>query len=280
VARKSGAAAYQLGYWGVSAFCETPVIRTALASQLSAINQFLETVAVPAGDRAARANEILAGFVWRRIWDRTLAALERPDFERLVRVKGPGVARALGGTGPVIMVHRHCAFAMVPWTWLKHKGQEPGPTIGIARWKYLEDKEHDFKDSALETARELKAAYDALKRGGRAHILPDGHIGQRGVTLPFMGRSRGFQPTFAQLALRIGAAVVPTDVTMSSDGSVDVEIGAPFEATTGTSDERVNHMIGLYADWLRRRYTEHPSSVAVPEIRKFLALPLAVAAGP
>jgi lauroyl/myristoyl acyltransferase len=139
----------------------------------------------------------------------------------------------------------------------------------------LNDKGHDLQDSAIETAQELKAAYDALRAGGRAHILPDGYIGQRAVKMSWYGHTRGFQPTFAHLALRTGASIVPMDAWMSDDGLLHIEADSPFEITAEGFDERVNGLIKLYAAWLKRRWKEYPSSVALPEMAKFMKLPLA-----
>jgi KDO2-lipid IV(A) lauroyltransferase len=69
----------------------------------------------------------------------------------------------------------------------------------------------------------------ALREGLGVAIVIDQDAGRDGLFVPFFGRPASTTPTLARIALRTGAAVVPSFSVPRDDGTYDVHYGPPVE---------------------------------------------------
>ena len=246
------------------------------------VRRFLAEAGLEAADPARAVQHSLMANSWISTWAAILMRLERAQFRSLCEVAGEEHLRAALAAGRgTVLAHSHTLFVQLFWTWMKHQDLDPGVSIWRWAWGRKPEEIRDPRVRAIESARELHAAKKALRRGGLVQVLADGLQGSRKIGLPFCNRLRGFETTFAELALDAGAAVVPANVMLAADGRLHIEIGRPFAAPPedGERSARVRWCLEGYVEHLRRLWREHPSDVSWYQMKRHLDLPRADAGG-
>jgi KDO2-lipid IV(A) lauroyltransferase len=99
----------------------------------------------------------------------------------------------------------------------------------------------------------------ALSRGEGVAFVPDQDARADGIFVPFFGHAASTTPTLALLALRTGAAVVPTFSVPQPDGSwlVTYEPEVPVESTSDR-DEDVRRITAACTAIIERWVRRHP----------------------
>ncbi len=89
------------------------------------------------------------------------------------------------------------------------------------------------------------------------------------------GRQRRIAAGFAELALKTGAHVMPIAYRFSPRGFFVLEFGAPFHVLGPQSshDERVDSLIGQYANFLRDEWRLYPWNIHWEHLRYYCELP-------
>lgn len=87
-------------------------------------------------------------------------------------------------------------------------------------------------DRAIESkllAHQLNTARQVLENGGIVNGSADSRHGHSdGVDCGFLGRQRMFYPSFAELAVATGAAVIAVGIDLHRDGQVTIPFGGPW----------------------------------------------------
>lgn len=116
-----------------------------------------------------------------------------------------------------------------------------------------------------------------LLEGGLVVIATDGQEGQ-GQTLQHTIVKRMFplKTDFAELALHADAAVVPTNVFMTSDGRLHIIFRDPLDAgdVSMSTSERIEHLVRQFAVFFDESLRQAPDSIAVRRMELLLKLPL------
>src|SRR6266705_1349349 len=128
----------------------------------------------------------------------------------------------------------------------------------------------------FELARQMHAAKHLLTRGGIVFNVPDARQNlDNSRSVEFFGRQRGIATGFAELALKTGAHVMPIAYRFSPRGFFVLEFGAPFHVLGPQSshDERVDSLIGQYANFLRDEWRRYPWNIHWEHLRYYCELP-------
>lgn len=127
---------------------------------------------------------------------------------------------------------------------------------------------------ATQTMRDLMSQ---LAEGGLIVIQADGLKGQVSAELTVLGRLYPFRSGFAELAVRTGAAVIPTTIHLADDARIRVALHEPFDAgrEAQSRDERVLGLLAQFADFYAHNSRQYPESLTLGRMRKFLQLPVA-----
>lgn len=249
---------------------------TIFPSEVDLARRFLAATRIPAQKpRFAVALALLANG-WAPAWTNMLLKLPKRPFESLVAVAGrKHLEDALASGSGTLLIHSHTLFTQLLWRWLEHQSIDQGLTLWQWTWTRNRSDLKDPKITALEGARELHAATQSLKKGGLVHVLADGgRVGSKQVELPFFGRRRPFQPTFADLALATRANLVTADLTVKRDGTFQLDFGALEDAGTGGAGKpEADRIVRAYARHLAQRWTRHWSNLPWRQMVRFMKFP-------
>ncbi len=130
-----------------------------------------------------------------------------------------------------------------------------------------------FKDnSQSELFKQMYKAREVLNEGHIVHLLGDGYHGMSSNTISFLGKLRGFRPSYAELSISTGAVILPTFIDCSMSGKISVEICPPLDPgdESMSSDEKRMHMTVQYAKLLEKRWLKQPWNVNWRFIEKHL----------
>ena len=112
--------------------------------------------------------------------------------------------------------------------------------------------------------KELYQAQKILLGKGIVHLALDGHQGSGGVTREFLGQSRLFHVSLAQLAMQIGADIVLVRALLDRQGRVSVGFSGPLD--TGTPDmppeTRLQRFLDHYVAYLEKLWHDHPGNIS------------------
>ena len=155
-----------------------------------------------------------------------------------------------------------------------HLGDFPHPLSFYPDWKKA-IRQVEFSHSEGFYLRHLYTATQVLKQGGILHISPDGFIGNRYITLPFLGRNVPFRTGFAELVLDSGATVVPVFTSIDVSGYVKIEITNPLNSEQpGLSRaDRIESLTRQYAGFLEKKWAAEPGNIAWPHMERLLEFP-------
>lgn len=114
-------------------------------------------------------------------------------------------------------------------------------------------------NAILHRRNAVREMLTTLRRGGGVAILIDQDAHGGGVFVPFFGRPSSTTPTLATLALRTGAAVVPTFSVPEPDGSYTVHYEPPVAIEdTGDRDADVLRITTACTATIERWVRKHP----------------------
>src|SRR5262245_1789739 len=122
----------------------------------------------------------------------------------------------------------------------------------------------------------MHAAKHLLARGGIVCNVPDSRQNlDNSRSVEFFGRRRLLAAGFAELALVTGARVLPLVHRFSPRGFFVLEFGAPFHIPGPQSvyEERVDSLVGQYADFLRDEWRVRPWNIQWTFLRHYCQLP-------
>lgn len=152
----------------------------------------------------------------------------------------PHVDRAVGKGRGVILLLAHFGSFLLPLPALGFRGyavnqitgkvlNRKGVTGLIWRWRKREADRLPIK--FIGVANFLRPVYDALKKGEIVAIAFDGREGKRWVPVRFIERTALFSPGPMNLALKTGAAIIPTFVVRRPDDGHRIIFMDEFEIT-------------------------------------------------
>ncbi len=259
------------------AWCGEPwVHRTVFPAEHALVRQFItQTGLQPAAPEGIVQHSLMAN-TWIRVSHAMLGAMAPVPFLSLCEVAGQGhLHAALAAGRGVVLAHAHTLFVQLFWTWMSHEAMDPGVSIWQWAWGRTPAEIRDPRVRAIESARELHRAARALRRGGQVQILADGLQGRRKLALAFCGRMRGFETTFADLALETGAAIVPVAVSLTADATIRIEFSAPLAEPVAGADrsERLAWYVRGYAEHLHRQWRRRAGDLSWFQMRKHLEFP-------
>jgi lauroyl/myristoyl acyltransferase len=115
-------------------------------------------------------------------------------------------------------------------------------------------------------------AREVLSNGGIVHLLGDGYHGMSSNTVNFLGKLRGFRPSYVDLSTSSGAIVLPTFIDCSLKGKVSIQICPALDKGEGSLsiEERRDHMTMQYARLLEEKWRTQPWNVNWRFIEKHL----------
>jgi lauroyl/myristoyl acyltransferase len=121
-----------------------------------------------------------------------------------------------------------------------------------------------FKDnSQSELFKQMYNAREVLNEGGIVHLLGDGYHGMSSNTINFLGKLRGFRPSYAELSIATGAIVLPVFIDNTITGKIKVDILPPLNPGNNSMDpeEKRNHITKQYAKLLEEKWISQPWNV-------------------
>jgi KDO2-lipid IV(A) lauroyltransferase len=217
---------------------------------------------------ARGARSIVRGS-WRHFGRITFDSLSFPRFDRsavgrIVRyrglehirdayAKGRGVLLFSGHFGHWELIALMQGFLDLPLALVARPLDNPRLEQLLARFRGLSGNRVIYKRNAVrEILRELR-------RGGGVAIVLDQDARGEGVFVPFFGRSASTTPTLALVALRTGAAVVPTYSVPHEDGTYTVVYEPEVRITAeGDLDEDVRRITAVCTGHIERWVREYP----------------------
>jgi len=182
----------------------------------------------------------------------------------------------------LILLPVHGLFVPLFRLYLRYRGHE-GLEVGLPSHKLEKKGFHTPAAKQFELARQMHAAKQLLARGGIVFNLPDAFQNLNNArSVEFFGRQRRIATGFAELALMTGANVVPLSYRFSPRGSFVLEFGAPLHdpGPASTHDERVDSLVGRFADFLRAEWRLYPWNVPWHHLEQYCLLPEADSGAP
>jgi len=195
---------------------------------------------------------------------------------RLTRATGwEHFDRCRGDGAGLILLLFHGPFTRRSIAYLRYLGHD-GLKVGLPNDKLEEKGFRTPVTKRFELARQMHAAKHLLTRGGIVFNVPDTYQNlDNSRSVEFFGRQRRIAAGFAELALKTGAHVMPIAYRFSPRGFFVLEFGAPFHVLGPQSshDERVDSLIGQYANFLRDEWRRYPWNIHWEHLRYYCELP-------
>lgn len=220
----------------------TPVVQRALMIDIWKRSLVLPTLLEPSGTR---------------LFDRY--------FSRVVQVTGEAyVEDALAaGRGVLCVTCQHALGHSIRW-WFEHRGI---PTSTISRGAV------ENLGNPLYFARQVLEAERSLRRGGTVFMAPDGLVGDRGLEVPFLGRTRLFRQGFAELALRAGARIIPVRLRLDEAGTLHLDFLPPLAEPEGGGGAAVQEYVRAYIEYARGVWSHDAPNLNLFFMKEHLLLP-------
>lgn len=275
---------YGLGSLLITWFCKTSFARKEyFRGKENLFTQFLESLPEEYDAKKLISKGIYCNFLkgWRSA---SLSWQSKRVFNKYVSVNGQeNLDKALEKGKGVIILNSHFGLAQLGLIIFQVLGYEDFHTIirekGMESTKFeglnekLFPKVLAFKDNTqAELFKQIYKAKEILNRGGMVHLLGDGYHGMSSITIPFLGKLRGFRPSYAELSIASGASVIPIFIDNSINGKITVDILPPLSQgiESMSSDEKKNLMVKEYASLLEEQWLEKPWNVNWRFIEKHL----------
>jgi len=254
----------------------TPVQSDFFTREADFLRHFATLFGLPPGERREFVSLSLLGFLWRARYLQDLQKGPPQLVTRLTRVKGwEHFDRCRRDGAGLILLPLHGHLSRLLISYLRHHGHD-GLKVGRSG-QLLEMMGFGTPVAKrFELARQMHAAKHLLTRGGIAFNMPDALQNlDNSRSVEFFGRRRQLAAGFAELALKTGAHVMPIAHRFSPRGSFVLEFGAPFHVLgpQSTPDERVDSLVGQYANFLRGEWRRYPWNILWNHLRHYCQLP-------
>lgn len=235
------------------------------------LRRFLAALDTPPERLESALRQSLTQALWRERWFH----IRWQTSEQLRQVLGLEHLRAAMAQGQgVVLAGCHQTFAKLELRWLAENGFAPAHIIASWRRQQPEAVSNPLLQ-LMKSAQDIQTAAECLQQGRIVFVLPDGNKGQRSLTMPACGRLRGFQMTFAELALRHGAPIVATALAIDEAGRLTLIFKPPFTVPQAAHNEQVASLVGQYAAHLEEHWRASPSLVSRRRIELYLEFPSA-----
>jgi lauroyl/myristoyl acyltransferase len=254
----------------------TPVQRDICARDADFLRHFATLFGLPPGERREFVGLSLMGSYWRA--SRFQELLQGPTewLARLTRVTGwEHFERCRGDPAGLILLPVHTQFSRLSILYLRHLGHE-GVSVGLPGYELEMMGLRTPVAKRFELARQMHSAKHLLSRGGIVFNVPDALQNlDNSRSVEFFGRHRRLATGFAELTLKTGAHVVPIAHRFSPRGFFVLEFGAPFHVLgpQSTPDERIDSLVGQYANFLRDEWRRYPWNIQWNHLRHHCELP-------
>lgn len=214
----------------------------------------------------------------------SLARSTAPEFDRWVSVTGlETLQQSLRKGRGLVLVFSHTTLAYLAPIILKRNGFENILSLAttykpeVAKIIGLTESDQVILTSDKDDRfffRQLSVAKKKLEEGGILYIAGDGHQGDSGINISFLGRNKKFRSGFAELAVNTGADAISVFASMDHAGRINVEFLDPLNKDMPeiSHPEKVGYLIRQYANLLEKRWKDDPGSIRWNRITKFLSL--------
>jgi lauroyl/myristoyl acyltransferase len=274
---------YDFGNALIRWFCQTKFARTEYFSKRELIlKEFLKQADLSESDQLF-PDAFVLNFQkgWRAA--RLTYLSDRAFFNKVQVVGKEHLDQAVAKGKGVVLVNSHFGFAEIALTLfsrlnyplfatvVREKGANSIKVKGIN--KSFEPVLLQFKDqSNEELIKMLFKARQTLQAGGIVHLLGDGYHGKSSISFSFLGKVRGFRPSFAELALSTGAEVIPMFARMDTKGHIKVEILPPLDQGLEESghQDRIVYLMKQYLDILSECWKKEPQLINWGFIEKYI----------
>lgn len=273
---------YGLGAWLLGKCGAIPLIRNLILGRrrMSVLNRALPLVAPTLDLGHESVDYFSANYLmpWRA---NALGRCTPDELSKWVRVegeehfidalgKGQGVVIMNSHTGasrlvPLVMLRRgYVVNAMEPEPWLLRMGVKGAEEINVI----------ELRSGDNFWLKELFQAKRVLERNAILHLAVDGLQGRKGVEYAFLGKSRTFYTSFAELAVRTGAAAVPVFSTMDAQGRITVRFEPALDMgdPSAANDEQVKAMVAQYIWLLEDKWRNALGNMVAKHIHHYLQM--------
>lgn len=204
--------------------------------------------------------------VKRRVEELMLGTLSHQDIEEMVRIEGVEHidAALMKGKGAIMLLSHFGSFLTILPA-LGFKGyrisQLGGPPL-TAQLGYIHQMLFQARKKAysvlpvhfLRSDSALRDVFLSLKRNELVAIAFDGRIGESWVETDFCGNRANIAPGPVKLALKTGAAILPTFIIRNSDNThrlivekaVSIEVLDTRESTLRVNLQKISNIFGRY----------------------------------
>jgi lauroyl/myristoyl acyltransferase len=270
-------AAYRVHARWLKFLCSrTPVQREFWPRDADFLHHFATVFGLPPAERREFVGLSLLGRLWRAWCFDDLIKGPPEVVVQLTRVTGwEHFDRCQRDGAGLILLPLHGQLSRLFEPCLRHRGHD-GLTVGVPNYELEARGFRTPTAKRFELARQMHAAKHLLARGGIAYNAPDARQNLDNYrSVEFFGRQRRLAAGFAELALKTGAHVMPLAFRFSPRGFFVLEFGTPFQGlgAHSTHDERVDSLVGQYANFLRKEWRRYPWNIRWDHLRYYCLLP-------
>lgn len=238
---------------------------TIFPKETRAMRRFLADTGIQVEDEKACISLSLMAHIWAPTWTNVILKMERPAFVKICRISGLDHLRTAKQSGRgILLAHSHTLFTQLFWRWLEHASIDPGTTLWAWTWSRQTREIEDPKIRVTESAREMRAALQALKQGDMVHVLADGgRGGGKQIEVAFFNRRRTFQTTFADLALTANSVILTVDVYVEKNGVIAIDIGPPLQAGNAKLERvrKIETLVMAFISHLKKQWERSPGNL-------------------
>jgi len=248
----------------------TPVQRDICARDADFLRHFATLFGLPPAESREFVGLSLMGSFWRVSCFQELLQGPPERVARLTRVTGwEHFDRCRRDGAGLILLPVHTQFSRLSILYLRHLGHD-GLMVGLPSYELEMMGFRTPVAQRFELARQMHAAKHLLTQGGIVFNVPDALQNlDNARSVEFFGRRRQIATGFAELALKTGAHVVPIAHRFSPRGFFVLEFGPPLHVLgpQSTPDERIDSLVGQYANFLRDEWRRYPWNIQWRHLR-------------
>ncbi len=238
------------------------------AHEVRQIQRFLDETAILKLNPALNAKQViqqaLLGNYLRWRWRQRFNSAQSP-ITTLFTVQGQEILEAaVQQKKGVILTFAHSYAVYLVRHWLLASRQEPEVTIlNASNAAHSMGVPFSPATSHLIHTRQLYQAKECLQRNGIVSIAADGLDGHKTLVLPLYQYPYPFRTTFARLALRTGAVVLPVSARLDLHGRVGLIFHSALHpgADEEPRQQRMEQLIKQYAAFLHAEWAASPGNI-------------------
>ncbi len=277
---------YRRGVQLINWFCTTSYARTKyFRKKVKLFRTYAKGREMPAGKQKI-LSEMLATLFLKKWRLKVISNLSEKQFDKYISFQNLETLKKSYESGKgVILLNSHYGLAEVALSIFPNKGFENFHTVvgaaGADSEKFtginpeIQANRLVFeKFSDAELFKVLLKAKHVLNDGGIVHILGDAYHGKSNLTLPFLGKLRGFRPSFAELALSTQAEIIPVFIYPGKKQKVIIELHPPLDMGKEEDEKeiRVRKVVEQYTDLLEEKWKRMPQFINPGHMDRYLQL--------